>query len=62
MSAKLSKRIKTTPVYIERLVKLHSSNFEAYLKLVGSPYASNPKMSKKTACLLEYYEKKDTKK
>lgn len=53
MSAKLSKRVKTTPVYIERLEKLHSSNYEAYLKLIGSPYASYPKMSKKTACLLE---------
>lgn len=61
MTAGLSKHVKTTPVYIERLEKLHSSNFDAYHKLIGSPYASYGKISKMTACLLEYYEKTNTK-
>ena len=56
MIANLDKRIKTTPIYIERLYKLAASNDEAFKKLVGDKSIGGPKPVKRTACLLEYYE------
>lgn len=56
MIADLDKRIKTTPIYIERLDKLCSRNYGAYKKVVGSRAQGGGISKPHTACLLEYYE------
>ena len=57
MQMQLSKLIRITPVRLERLIKLASKDYPAYLKAVGETKIINPyKGTPKTACLLEYYE------
>lgn len=57
MSAKLTKRVRITPIYLERLKKLEKRNYDAYEKAVGiTNVLSRPKYDSRTACLLEYYE------
>lgn len=57
MQMQLSKLIRITPVRLERLIKLASKDYPAYLKAVGETKIINPyKGTPRTACLLEYYE------
>ena len=56
MSMELSKMVKVTPVYLERVLKLAISNRKAYAKLVGLNWIYSSDNIPGTACLLEYYE------
>ena len=57
MQMQLSKLIRITPIRLERLLKLYSKDYPAYLKAVGETKIINPyKGTPRTACLLEYYE------
>lgn len=65
MTAKISGRIKTTPVKLERLIKLKWADPEAYKKVVDAKWKMVDKNGKPVverkhiACLLEYYEPKN---
>lgn len=58
MSVNLSKKVKTNPVQLERIMKLELKDYNAYKKAVGGlkgvHWDYTPKS--RTACLLEYYE------
>lgn len=58
MSIETKKRVKITPQYLERLKKLHESNYKAYAKITGCDrnVISQSDPIPATACLLEYYE------
>ena len=57
MQLQLDKLIRITPVRLERLIKLASKDYPAYLKAIGETKWLNPYKAKpRTACLLEYYE------
>jgi len=60
MISKLTKRVKTTPQYVEKLRNLKEKNWAAFKKLVGLNWIDgmSDKPANRVACHIEYYNKK----